>query len=43
MAKNIKKLLSFVLALVMVLSMIPAVYAAEESTEPEGTTPPRDH
>ncbi|MBR4864791.1 MAG: hypothetical protein IKU07_09465, partial [Oscillospiraceae bacterium] len=40
MAKNIKKLLSFVLALVMVLSMIPAVYAADETTEPEGTTPP---
>ncbi|MBR4863206.1 MAG: hypothetical protein IKU07_01415, partial [Oscillospiraceae bacterium] len=34
MAKNLKKLLSFVLAMIMVLSMIPAVYA-DETTEPE--------
>ncbi len=36
MATNLKKLLSFVLAVVMVLSLIPAVYATE-TTETEDT------
>lgn len=36
MAKNLKKLLSLVLAMIMVLSLIPAVYATE--TGEEGTT-----
>ena len=34
MAKSIKKLLSLTLALVMVLSMIPAVFAADETEAP---------
>ena len=34
MAKNLKKLLSFTVALIMVLSLIPAVSAAEE-TQPQ--------
>ena len=33
MAKNIKKLLSLVLAMIMVLSLIPAVSAAETEEE----------
>ena len=38
MAKNLKKLLSLVLAMIMVLSLIPAV-SATETTEPEATEP----
>ena len=38
MAKNLKKLLSLVLAMIMVLSLIPAV-SATETTEPEASEP----
>ena len=37
MAKNLKKLLSLAIALVMILSLIPAVSATEEATAPKAT------
>ena len=36
--KNLKKLLSFVLALVMVLSLLPTTYASAEEAQPETET-----